>query len=104
MSDRPWKQEERAVAALIGGRRHPANQGGAVDVESSWLCVQVKHRRVCSLAELEALALEAERQGQQRNKVGVVVVKRRAGKGTRTPRLLVLTEAMWTAMSGRLPG
>ena len=104
MTDRAWKKEERNVARLLGGRRHPANQGGAVDVESSWLCVQVKHRRVCSLAELEGLALEAERQGQQRAKVGAVVVKRRAGKGTRTPRLVVMVESQFTAMSGRLPG
>lgn len=103
MPDRPWKAEERAVARLIGGTRYPANQGGAIDCESSWLVVQVKHRRVCSLAELEVLALEAERQGTQRRKIGAVIVKRRAGSGTRTPRLVVMTESQFTEMSGRLP-
>ena len=103
MPDRPWKAEERAVARMIGGRRYPANQGGAIDCESSWLVVQVKHRRVCSLAELEALALDAERPGVQRRKVGAVVVKRRAGAGRRTPRLVIMTEGQFTEMSGRLP-
>ncbi|HSS53137.1 MAG TPA: hypothetical protein VLK79_00670, partial [Gaiellales bacterium] len=60
MSDRPWKAAERQAAHLIGGRRHWANSGEEVDVESDTVVAQVKHRRVCSLAELEALALEAQ--------------------------------------------
>lgn len=31
-------------------------------------------------------------------KVGVVVVKRRAGRGQATPRLVVLTETSWGAL------
>lgn len=95
-----WKKEERHAATLIRGRRYPANQGGAVDAESSWCCVQVKHVARCSLAELEVLALEAERQGQQRHKIGLVVVKR---KRSRT-RLVLMTEGQFREMSGRLPG
>jgi hypothetical protein len=34
-----------------------------------------------SLAALEASALEAERQGDQRQKIGLVVIKRRACRG-----------------------
>ena len=33
--------------------------------------------------------------GQHRDKVGIVVVKRRAGRGRQTPRLIVLTEEAW---------
>lgn len=95
-----WKREERKAALLIGGRRYPANQGGAVDAESSWCCAQVKHVARCSLAELEALALEAERIGSQKAKIGIVVIKRKRARA----RLVVLTEPMWREMSSRLLG
>ena len=100
MPDRPWKAEERQVAALFGGTRFPANTGGPVDVETEGFVVQVKHVKRMALAELEALALEIERIGFQKRvpKIGVVSIKRRAGK--KTPRLLVLTEAMWRELHG----
>jgi hypothetical protein len=88
---------------MIGGRRYWANSGEVVDCESSWAVAQVKHVRTCSLAALEALALEAERQGTQRRKIGLVVIRRRGGQGLKTPRLVVLTEAAFTEMSGALP-
>jgi len=56
--DRAWKAEERRAAALIDGRRYPGNSGGRVDAESDHHICQVKHRRVLSLAALEALAIE----------------------------------------------
>jgi hypothetical protein len=104
MSDRAWKQAERAAAALIAGTRHWANSGEEIDVESAGVIAQVKHRRVCSLAELERLAREAERQGTQRDKLGLVLVKRRAGRGVETPWLVVMTAATYREMSGPLPG
>src|SRR5215470_17301785 len=104
MTDRPWKRHERETAGLIGGRRYPANSGGPVDAESSWAVAQAKHVRRLSLAELERLAVEGERQGAQRAKVGLVVVKRRAGRGLPTPVLVVMTAAMFRQMSGPLPG
>ncbi len=100
MTDRPWKAEERTVAALFGGVRYPANQGGLVDVETASYVIQVKHRRTLSLPALEALAVEMERIGAQKSKIGCVVVKRRAGKGKKTPRLVVLTEAAWRELNG----
>ena len=104
MPDRAWKRHERRSAELIGGQRYAANSGGVVDAESSWAIAQAKHVRRLSLTELERLALEAGRQGTQRAKVGLVVVKRRAGHGTPTPTLVVMTAAMFRAMSGPLPG
>lgn len=88
----------------ISGRRHPANTGGPVDAESGWAVAQAKHVRRLSLAALEALALEAERQGAERAKVGLVIVKRPAGRGVETPRLVVVTEAVWRELTGALPG
>lgn len=104
MADRHWKRHERNSAALIGGTRYWANAGEQIDVESSWAVGQCKHVKTLSLAALEALALEAERQGDQKAKVGLVIVRRRAGRGIRTPRLVVLTESAFRAMNGRLPG
>lgn len=95
MSDRPWKQQERQVARLLGGNRYPANSGGRVDVEGPTTVAQVKHVRRLSLAQLEALALEMQGAGSERGKVGLVVVKRRGGKGRDTPRLVVMTEEVW---------
>ncbi len=98
MSDRPWKAEERHAARLLGGERHWANSGRRVDVESARLLCQVKHRRACSLAELERLAAEMEGLGEEQGKAGLVVVKRRAGRGQATPRLIVMTETVWRAL------
>src|SRR5262245_41210617 len=99
MPDRPWKAEERQVARLLGGQRHWANSGHRVDVESLRYVCQVKHRRVCSLAELERLALEMEKFGRARGKTGIVVVKRRAGRGQPTPRLVVMTQGVFETIS-----
>lgn len=104
MPDRPWKAAERAAARILGGTRHWANSGEEIDVENDGVVAQVKHRRVCSLAELEKLAVEAERQGTQRNKIGLVLVKRRAGRGVETPWLVLQTAASYREASGPLPG
>ncbi len=102
MSDRAWKREERRVAALFGGSRFPSNTGGAVDFETDRYVGQVKHVRRLSLRELGALAQEMERLGTQKtpSKASLVVVKRWAGRGRETPRLVVLTETVWRTLSG----
>src|SRR2546425_12618015 len=98
MTDRPWKQEERQVARLLKGSRYPANSGRRVDVESDWLICQVKHRRTLSLAQLEALAVELDALGRTQSKLGIICVKRRAGRGCKTPRLIVMTETVWRSL------
>ena len=101
MADRPWKAEERCAARLLGGRRYPAKTGGRVDVEGPTVIAQVKHRRTLSLGALEALAVEAAEVGRMRGKLGLLVVKRRAGTGRPTPRLVVLTEHAWRSLRAR---
>ena len=98
MADHAWKQEERGVAPLLGGSRYPANSGRRVDVESDGYVCQVKHRRTLSLGQLEALAIELDELGRTRGKLGVVCVKRRAGRGLATPRLIVMTETVWRSL------
>ncbi len=101
MADKAWKHEERQVAHLLGGRRYAANSGGRVDVESPTVVAQVKHVQRLSLAQLEALAVEMAALGEEQGKIGVVLVKRRAGRGTPTPLLICMTEAVWKKLWAR---
>lgn len=86
------------MARLLGGSRYPANSGGLVDVESCTYVAQVKNVARLSLAQLEELALEMATLGEEQGKVGIVVVKRKGGRGRETPRLIVLTETAWTEL------
>jgi len=104
VADRPWKAEERHVARLLGGTRYHANSGGRVDVEGPGIMAQVKHVQRLSLAQLEGLAVEMAKLGRERGKVGLVVVKRRSGRGQPTPRLVVMTEQMWSQAIRRRGG
>ncbi len=99
MPDKPWKQLEREVAHLLGGRRYAANTGGRVDVESPTVVAQVKHVQRLSLAQLEELCVEMATLGREQGKLGLVTVKRRAGRGTPTPRLVVMTEGVWVRLN-----
>ncbi len=94
-----WKQFERDVAKLLGGHRYAANSGGRVDVESSEYVAQVKHRKTMSVPELERWATEIEQIGAEKGKIGLVVVKRRAGRGHPTKALVILTEAAFLALA-----
>jgi len=98
MADKHWKQLERDVARLLGGSRYPANSGGRIDVESSEYVAQVKHVQRLSLAQLEALAVEMEQIGAEKGKTGILVIKRRAGRGHPTKALVILTEAAFLAL------
>lgn len=105
MSRTWWKNREREASKIIGGRRYPANTGSAIDCESDSYCVQVKERGALSLTKLETLAVEIERVASQKPipKLGLVMVKRSAGRGVKTPWLIVMTEGVFREMTGRLP-
>jgi hypothetical protein len=98
--DRPWKQEERHAAALFGGRRSQGDSGGSLGFEADGIVGHVRHVSRLSLVQLEELALEIERLGGEASKAGLLVLKRRAGAGHETPRLIVMTETVWRRMSG----
>ena len=104
MADRPWKAEERAAAAIFGGRRLAENSGGILGFEADDVVGQVRYVGRLSLVQLEELALEIEGLGGEVSKAGLLVVKRRAGAGHETPRLLVMTEMAWRQLSGSAPG
>lgn len=110
MSRKGWKAVERSAAALCRAQRFPANMGGRLDFEGATYVGQCKNVSSLSLAALEALALEMERVGAQKQKLGVVIVKRSAGmqrdaqgRVVATPHLVVCTEAVWRELNGRMP-
>ena len=48
MSDRSWKANERATAAILGGSRVPVSgrgRGDSPDVAHPWLSIECKRRR-----------------------------------------------------------
>jgi hypothetical protein len=95
VADKAWKQFEREAGALVGGKRYPANLGLKVDVEGPRFVGQCKLVKTLSLSALTDLAVQAEADGAERNKVGVVIVKHRRGTGKKTPTLVVMTEGEW---------
>lgn len=100
MADRAWKRQERDCAALFDGKRFPANVGHRLDFESAWAIGQCKLVKTLSLEALTQLAEEMEREGRAANKLGVVCVKIRRGRGTPSPMLVVVTAAQWRAWVG----
>ena len=97
MSSTSWKQFERDVGLLIGGRRYPANQGGRVDVEGPNYVVQCKERRALSLEQITQLVEEIEAIGRAKGKRGLVAVKVRRGRGKPSPILFIQTAEQWKA-------
>ena len=61
MTDRPWKQTERAIARRLGGRRTGPTGRPGPDVTTDWLSVEVKTRK--RLPNWLSSALEQARHG-----------------------------------------
>lgn len=95
-----WKAFEREVAALFGGSRFWSNSGAKIDFEAEGYVGQCKLVKNLSLHALSLLAEQAERDGQVRQKIGVVAVKCRRGQGRPSPMLIVLTESQWRQLNG----
>lgn len=98
-----WKQFERDVASLFGGRRFWANSGEQIDVEGPTVIAQCKLVQRLSLEQLTQLAEAVERQALPKFKAGVVAVKVRRGCGRASPTLVVMTAAVWREMNGAAP-
>jgi hypothetical protein len=112
VSRKGWKAVERSAAALMNAKRFPANVGERLDFEGPTWIGQVKNVKTMSLAAIEALAIEMERLAMQKGKLGAIIVKRSAGslaerdalgRQIATPHLVIVTEATWREMTGRLP-
>jgi len=94
-----WKALERDGARLIRDRRYPASSGGPIDAESSQFVLDAKYRGRITVPDLERWAVAIAAAGTARGKVGVLLVKRKAGAGRPTPALMILTEAAWSELT-----
>lgn len=93
MGDQAWKQFERHAASIFDGKRYWANAGERVDFESEWAVGQCKLVKSLSLEKLTRLAEEMEREGEEKQKMGVVVTKVRRGSGKTSPTIITMTES-----------
>ena len=91
-----WKKFEGLCAALIGGKRFPANSGNRFDVESPVAVGQCKLVKTLSLEELTSLVEEASAEGQRTKKIGLVFAKVRRGPGQVSPTLIVMDSITFT--------
>ena len=96
-----WKIFEAESAALFGVHRAWANSGHRLDfprpdeLDDAPAIGQCKQVQRMSLEELTALAEEMEALGLQSEKLGVVCIKVRRGKGKKSAPLVVMTFPMW---------
>ena len=104
MPDSAWKQHERAVADLIGGKRLPASSDETVDCEGPRFVAQAKLVQRLSLDELTVLAQKIADEGDTRGKLGVVGVKVRRGAGVKSPILVVMTDETFRGLIGYTQG
>lgn len=87
--DKPWKAAERTISRILHGRRVGPTGLDTGDVEAPGLLAEVKHRKTYTFPQAERdLATVKRRAGKDRQ--GVLVYKRRAGQGKRTPWLLII--------------
>jgi len=96
MSRTGWKQAERVAAALIGGKRFPANMGARLDINSDDFVAQVKNVKQLPLRELVNLVEEMHVEGIETGKLPIVLVKPSFGAGRPTPFLVVMPAAGWS--------
>jgi len=100
MPDSAWKQHERQVADLIGGKRLPASSHETVDCEGPRFVAQAKLVQKMSLEEITRLAEAIAQEATTRGKLGVVGLKVRRGPGVKSPILMVMTEATFRGLIG----
>ncbi len=98
--DAKWKQFERDVAAMIQGKRYPANSGHVLDCEGPVFVAQCKLVSRLSLEELTTLAETADAHGMLRGKLGFVAAKVKRGPGLRSAALVVMTADAFNRMLG----
>lgn len=102
--DTSWKQHERAVADLIGGKRLPASSHETVDCEGPRFVAQAKLVQRMSLDELTLCAEKIAEEATTRGKLGVVGVKVRRGAGVKSPVLMVMTDQTFRRLLGYTDG
>lgn len=79
-----WKAIEREVARLVGGERTWFSLED-IDVETETAAIEVKNLTAPSLAQLEKYLAHNQPKADKVGKTNVLVVKRKAGRGSKTP-------------------
>ena len=102
MPNKPFKVLERDVAALIGGRRLPANSGHAIDAEGPRFVAQCKLVKSLSLEQATQLVEAITAEGEKVEKLGIVGVKVRRGIGKESPIVVMMTDDTFTKLVGPL--
>lgn len=92
-----WKAFERRMAALFETTRHPANQGGRVDFTGQGVIGQCKEVKTMSLERITQLVEEMDSLAGA-NRIGVVCVKVRRGRGQASPALVVVSAETWARL------
>lgn len=95
------KQDERDVARIIGGKRHPADSGGHEDIEHSELAIQVKGGGTCVTEIMRVGMASAKAAGAVSGKLPALVLVDR--RGTRLQRYIVFDLAQWCDYHGYGP-
>lgn len=55
MAEKPWKRVERKAARVLGCKRIPVGSLGKPDIESTFICGEVKSRKNLPQWQVEAL-------------------------------------------------
>ncbi len=96
-----WKNQERQIAAALGGTRLPNNGFGQPDVRAGRYAIQVKSRQT-----LPTWLTEAVDQAQRDANAGEipVLVLSQVSQGRRARRYVVMTFDVWRDLAGRTGG
>lgn len=87
MASKTWAAIERLVAAVTGGRRTWWTE---TDVIVDDWGLEVKYLKAPTLAQLEQHLMKNQEKQSKRGRKAGLVVKRRGGRGRRTPLLLLV--------------
>lgn len=98
MGNTSWKNEERRVAELLHGKRVILSY--PFDVETDQFLVEVKYRAGLPLTALEEAVRRIDWIAQKKGKVGFVVIKRKAGPGIETPRIVAMSMETFLDLHG----
>lgn len=90
------KSDERDVARILGGERHPADVGGPEDVRHPYLSIQVKGG-LAVVNDTIRNGLRAAQATTEAKLPALVLVDR---KGTRIARYIVFDLAQWADWNG----
>ena len=92
------KQDERDVARILGGKRHPADAGGPEDIEHPELSIQVKGGSAVVTEVMRAGMAQAVAGAATSGKLPALVLVDR--RGTRNRRYIVFGLETWADWYG----